>query len=198
MTWDMQAIFGGPCKEHAKTAKKIVKMLKRDINIYLKDIAWEMIPTEEDEECILIFKVEVMRFDESIEDSLNDFLYVIYERLVLELLEHGFLPLTTEGEINYIFDEYGFSTLYLSREQGRQKEFEKIVEKAAAEFPGYIECEVSLLAVDKKIGEVFDVNFKLNDYRTEMNRQRLMLALFLRLTILARSQNFISIRTPDS
>lgn len=44
MDWDIDVYFMGPESGHAKAIKKVIKSLRQNLNIYLKEVEWNKVP----------------------------------------------------------------------------------------------------------------------------------------------------------
>lgn len=121
---------------------------------------------------------------------MEDLIDTIYERLIVKMLQRDFFPIDDDGNLLYFFKPYGFKNYYGIQAPGYKKALEEIAEKVKSEFPGLCDIEINLI-VSKKEGELYKCGFAFNDYNMEEVRNRLMLAVFFRFTLLARKRGFL-------
>lgn len=127
------------------------------------------------------------------EEDVQDLASVVLMRLLLKMVVNGYLPVDEDGDIVYMFDPYGFSVIFGSAGHGGEERLKKVIHKAIHEVDTYVQAKMAPIFVEGSDAEYFDMQFTLNDYRTESERNRLALALYLRVVILASAQGFVAV-----
>lgn len=61
MRWDIDAAFIGPSKDATKVMNRMLKSIKKELNIYLKDAQWSMLGQDESQ-CVVLFEIAFLRF----------------------------------------------------------------------------------------------------------------------------------------
>lgn len=193
---ELKVLLMGPA-EKERDIEKIVREFLQSMPQYVVDVAYKKLGEEDGRE---LFGIKANVAGETNRPDQREDLYVLlFNRIVALGLKRGFVPLDGEGKIIYLQPPYGFEVVFYSPQTGRGDDMFSLVRTVYRELGDHIDDGHvgSRHATDGK-GEYFIVQLQMQDYLTLPERQRLMLAAYFRLLLLARQNGFKVVEMDDN
>ncbi len=200
MAWDIEIVFAAPPKKSHRKAKQIAKAMLKSIPLYVKDVEWSDLSDRLDPNPgqFSLIKVSVkLAYNLVPAGEYKPLQEAIFRRLVVFGVAKGFTPLDNDGDVMYALEPYGFLMFYVNAVKGKGEELERIVNQVSSEVDTPTYGIVKHLPEASNVYDFYKVSMNFTDYRNQEARHRLMLAVYFRITMLAKQHGFLAFQVPD-
>lgn len=146
-----------------------------------------------------IFAVSLEWAPESADPEKNDCEEQIIRALMATALNHRFIPLDKSGNEIFLTPPYGFDIILYHPDGNMEENLQALVIQLANEMPGHEgKFHIQTHVPHDEQGEYYFLSLRFQDYWTKEARERLMLAFYFRLLLLARKQGYEAVITSQS
>ena len=200
MAWDIEVVFAAPQKNSARKAKQLAKAMFRSFRMFVTNVECSDLSRGGDAghgEFRLLkisLKLSYAFVSAAAEQPLKE---EIFRRLVVMGVAKGFTPLDDESDVIYVLEPYGFLAFYVNMAKGKGKKLQEVVNQVASEVDTPTYGIVKYLPEASSCYDFYKVSMNFTDYRDHEERKRLMLAVFYRITMLAKQQGFLVFQVPE-